>query len=841
MKKYFLVYVLFSSINLIAQNPKELSYFLPQNVSYNQSIPTPERYFGFQVGEWHPSHDQVLGYITKLSSISNRFLIEIKGYTHEKRPLVLITISSPKNIAQLDNLKADHLKLTDIEQSKKLDISSMPLVIYQGFSVHGNESSGINASVLLAYYLAAAEGPKIDEMLDKTIILLDPSLNPDGYQRFSSWVNMHKSDYLNTDSNDREFNEAWPGGRTNHYWFDLNRDWLVAQQPESKVRIKSFHEWYPNILTDFHEMGTNATYFFQPGVPSGTHPLTPVLNQQLTKEISTYFAKNLDKIGSTYFTEENFDDFYYGKGSTYPDINGGIGILFEQARVSGIAQQSENGVLSFSQAIKNQFISTLATLEAGTSLRTTLLNYQRNFYIDAHKKATTDKTKALVFSDNYDLKKANLLAQTLNQHQIKIHQLNNDYTVKGKTFTKKNSFVIPLEQKHYLLIKSMFEKRTKFADSLFYDISTWTLPLAYNVAFDSISSSKFIGTEITDFTYSKPKPFAKSEVAYLFQWHNYNSPKALNKILAKGIRVKTSMKTFKQNNTDFDFGTIQIPVQNQSLTPNELHEFLSNLALETEIEIIPTETSLTEGIDFGSPNFSSLRKQPKIAMIIGDGISGYDAGELWHLFDKRNEMNITKIDISRISRINLANYTTIIIPSFSGKFDIVVADKLRDFVQNGGILVGYKNAVKVLSDMKLLNVSFKKVKPETKNVSFEQRREYRGAQEIGGAIFEVELDRSHPINFGLPTAKMAFFRDTEIFIEPDSTNFKHPIQYTKYPLISGYISKENLKAIAQTLPFKVENLGRGKVVGLTDNGNFRAFWLGTEKIIMNIIFFGHLM
>lgn len=840
MKKLILIFLLFISIAFFAQNQKELSYYLPQEVTYNQSIPTPEQFLGFQVGEWHPSHDQIIGYLFKLSSLSNRFTIETKGYTHEKRPLVLLTITSPKNIAQIDFLKAEHKKITEVAVGEKLDFTSMPLVIYQGFSVHGNESSGINASLLLAYYLAAAEGHEIDKMLEKTIILLDPSLNPDGYQRFSSWVNSHKSDVLNPDSNDREFNEVWPGGRTNHYWFDLNRDWLVAQQPESKVRIKTFHEWYPNILTDFHEMGTNATYFFQPGIPSGSHPLTPKLNQQLTKEIATYFAKDLDKIGSTYFTEENFDDFYYGKGSTYPDINGGIGILFEQARVSGIAQQSENGILTFPQAIKNQLTSSIATLKAGENLRLTLLEYQRNFFVDANKKASTDKIKALVFSDDLDLKKSNLLAQTLKQHQIKIHQLSADVTLKGKIFKQQNSYVIPLKQKNYLLIKSMFEKRTIFADSLFYDISTWSFPLAFNVAMDSLTSEKQIGTEIIDLTYKTPLPFSKSEVAYLFQWHNYNTPKALNKILAKGIRVKTSMRSFNQNNTAFDFGTIQIPVQNQVLSSEELHTFLAKVATENEIEIIPASTSLTDGIDLGSPNFNSLKK-PKVAMLVGDGISGYDAGELWHLFDKINEINITKIDINRISRVNLAEYTTLIIPSFSGKFDTLTADKLRDFVQNGGILVGYKNTVKVLSDLKLLNVTLKKVKPETKNVSFEQRKDFRGAQEIGGAIFEVELDRSHPINFGLSNSKMAFFRDTELFIEPDSTSFKHPIQYSKKPLISGYISKENLNAIANTVPFKVENLGRGKVIGLTDNGNFRAFWLGTEKLIMNIIFFGHLM
>lgn len=840
MKKISLILILVAFTAVYGQQKKDLNYYFTQDVTFNKSIPTPESILGYQVGEWHPSHDQIVNYLTILSKTSSRFKLENRGVTHENRPLILLTITSEKNHQNLEKIREEHLKIIDYTQSKNLNLEKMPLVINQGFSVHGNEASGINASILLAYYLAAAEGDYINKILENTIILLDPSLNPDGYQRFSSWVNTHKSDFLNPDSNDREFNEVWPGGRTNHYWFDLNRDWLVAQQPESKIRLKTFHQWFPNILTDFHEMGTNSTYFFQPGVPSSTHPLTPLLNQKLTKEISNYYAKDLDKIGSTYFTEENYDDFYYGKGSTYPDINGGIGILFEQASSRGIAQNSENGLLTFSFAIRNQLTSALATLKAGFDLRLDLLNYQRNFYIDAAKKAENDKTKALVFSDEKDASKAAILAQILKQHHIKLHQLKEDYKVNNKHFKKENSYVIPLQQKNYLLISSMFEKRTKFADSLFYDISTWTLPLAFNVSYDSILNKKLIGDEIENINFKTKKTFDKSEVAYLFEWHDYYAPKALNKILSKGIRAKTAMKTFVQNGKTFDYGTIQIPVQNQTLSSDELYKFLNTVADETGIEFISSSTSLTDGIDLGSGNFNIVKK-PKVVMLVGDGFSGYDAGEFWHLLDLKFQMNLTKIDINRLSRVNLSGYTTLILPNFSGKIENSLVEKLKEFVQNGGTLIGYKNSVKWLNDQKLLNVNLKKVKPEMKNVTFEHQREFKGAQEVGGAIFEVMLDRSHPINFGISKNKMAFFRDTELFIEADSTNYKHPIQYTKNPLLSGYISKENLKAAGNTIPFKVENLGRGKVIGFTDNTNFRAFWYGTDKFLMNVIFFGPLM
>lgn len=840
MRNFSLILILFAFSITNAQQKIELNYYLPSNIQYNKSIPTPESILGFQVGERHPSYDQIVNYLQILSKSSNRISIENKGFTHENRPLLLLTITAEKNHQNLQKIKEEHLKLTESAVSKNLNIEQMPLIIQQGFSVHGNEASGVNASLLLAYYLVAAEGEYINKILENTVILIDPTLNPDGYQRFSNWVAVNKSNFLNPDSNDREFNEIWPGGRTNHYWFDLNRDWLAAQQPESKVRIKSYHQWYPNILTDFHEMGTNATYFFQPGKPSSNNPLTPILNQKFTKEISNYFAKDLDKFGSLYFTEESFDDYFYGKGSTYPDINGGIGILFEQASSRGTAQKSENGLLTFSYTVKNQLISALATLEAGLNLKNDLLNYQRNFYTDVAKKAENSKTKALVFTDEKDATKALKMAEILNQHQIKIHQLKADVKIKGKQFKLENSYVIPLQQKNHLLIETLFEKRTKFIDSIFYDVSTWTLPLAFNVSYDSIANKQLIGAEITDFNPKSKKSFDKSQVAYLFEWHDYNTPNALNKILSKGIRVKTALKQFTQNGKMFDYGTILIPVQNQPMNADEIYQFLITIAKENSIEFTATNTSLTDGINLGSPNFVSL-KTPKVAMIVGDGVSGNDAGEIWHLFDIRYQMNITKIDLNRINRVNLADYTSIILPNYSGKMDTAIVEKLKEFVQNGGILVGYQNSVKWLNDQKFMNLTFKTAKPETQNVAFENRSNLRGAQEIGGSIFEVQLDRSHPINFGISTSKIPFFRDTNIFIKADSTNIKNPIQYTKNPLMSGYISKENLKIIGGTLPFKTANLGRGKVIAFTDNTCFRAFWLGTDKLLINVIFFGPFM
>ncbi|HER39726.1 MAG TPA: zinc carboxypeptidase, partial [Salinimicrobium catena] len=287
MKNFLFALSFLFSFTAVAQEELDLSYYLPQDVTYNEEIPKPQEVLGYIPGEWHASHDQILNYMRALADASPRISLENRGKTYEGRPLILLTITSEANHQNLEKIRRKHVALT-VPGSEKLNTAEMPIVVNQGFSIHGNEASGANAGILAAYYLAAAQGPEIKKLLDNTVILFDPVFNPDGLQRFSYWANTNKSENINPDPQDREYSEVWPGGRTNHYWFDMNRDWLPVQLPESRARIETFHNWYPNILTDHHEMGKNSSFFFQPGIPSRTHPLTPDLNQELTKEIGTY-------------------------------------------------------------------------------------------------------------------------------------------------------------------------------------------------------------------------------------------------------------------------------------------------------------------------------------------------------------------------------------------------------------------------------------------------------------------------------------------------------------------------------------------------------------------------
>ena len=399
-------------------------------------------------------------------------------------------------------------------------------------------------------------------------------------------------------------------------------------------------------------------------------------------------------------------------------------------------------------------------------MRVKILSYQNEFYRNMRNEAAKSRTKAIVFGDNKDAAKTWHLAEILNRHKINFHELSADATIRGKSFKKENSYVIPMNQKNHRLIKAMFEKRTTFTDSLFYDISAWTFPLAFNVDYAEVESLTNAGAPITDFEPLTGNVSKQSNYAYLFEWHEFYTPRALNKILLKGLRAKVAKSRFTLENNTYDYGTIMIPVQNQVLSSKELYEFLKEVADDSKIKITAVNTGLSQGIDLGSNDFDPVKKQ-KVAIVVGRSIRSYDAGEIWHLFDTRYNMKITKIDMDYLNSVDLSPYTDIIMPrsTMKNSNDKTIAKKLNDWVKAGGTLIGYGNRANWFNEHELMNLKFRKDTLEAKDVSFEQKSDFRGAQVTGGAIFEADQDRSHPINFGYKNNKVSLFRNTNIYIE----------------------------------------------------------------------------
>ena len=837
MKKLLLL--LIPSLFLNAQ--VGLDYYLGDLSEYNKSIPTPLSVIGHEVGEFHISHDKLSHYVQEISRASNRVKLVNRGKSYENRTSWLMIITSESNHSRLEEIRKQHLELSN-SKNKDIDVSNMPIVVYQGFSVHGDEPSGSNASLPLMYHLLASNSQETIELLENTIILLDPSFNPDGLQRFSQWANSNKNQSLTADPNDREYNQYWPRGRTNHYWFDLNRDMLPNQLVETNAKVKTFTEWLPNILTDHHEMGTNSSFFFQPGVPERKNPLISDLNQALTREIGTYHEKALNSIGSLYYSEEDYDDFFFGKASTYPDANGSIGILFEQGSSRGHIQESVNGILTFPFTIRNQLTAAFSTLEAAKNMRVKLLNYMKDFY-DDQIELNPKSSDNIVFGKLKDESTVYHLADLLNSHKIKFNKISEDVVLNGKKYTKDNSFIIPMNQPKRTLINAMFYTQTEFKDSLFYDVSAWTFPLAFNVNYsytDNLSKSsvsKLFGEEVTQTKKPVGNVDSKSEYAYLFEPHEYYAQAAVYHLIKEGIRVKTATRKFSINGKEFDFGTYLIPVQNQSLSSEDIYIKLLEISNTYNINFESQATGITSGIDLGSDYFIIVN-EPKIGLIVGDGVRSYDAGEIWHLLDTRYNIPITKLDVDDLRYIDLSKYSHIILPDYNGSK--LRSEQINEYINGGGNLIAYRNSVKWVSN-NLNELEFLTNDLKASGVSFSDREKFYGAQQTGGAIFESNIDRSHPVNYGIESNTLPLFRNSNVYMSKSEQSFNNPISYSSNPLMSGYISEENISLLKNSVPFKVIRSGKGKILLMTDNTNFRAFWFGTNRILLNMLFHSNIM
>ena len=843
MKKLF--FILFTSFaiqsSLFAQS---LNYYLPDSVNYNPSIPKPKDIIYHEVGEWHVTHDRLVNYMKAIASANpQRIKLETMGYTYEGRPQVLLIITSPRNHQRLEEIRLEHIKLTDPSQSATLNIDQMPIVVWIGHSIHGNEASGANASLLSAYYLAAAEGKQIDEMLENTVILFDPSFNPDGLQRFSTWANQHKSKNLVSDPNSREFNEVWPGGRFNHYWFDLNRDWLPTVHVESQNRVAWFQKWKPNILTDHHEQGSNATFFFQPGVPSRVNPLTPAKNQELTGKLAKYHAAFLDRIGSLYFTKENYDDFYYGKGSTYPDVQGCIGILFEQASSRGHLQQTANGLLSFPFTIRNQFVTALSTLQGAKELRKEFLSFQRDFYRQSMQ-PEPGGVSAYIFGDKNDAARTRIFAEMLLRHQIVVNELGE--TNPGNQFEKGKAYVVSLNQPQKQLIKGIFENIPEYKDSLFYDITAWNLPLAFGLPHSAVTGAAPVamGKKLESVEKIAGKlPAARSNIGYLIEWTDYFAPAALYELLDKGVIVKVVSNPMEieieGSKRKFNYGSLLVPVSMQSISSEQLHAMVSSVTGKYGLRTYGMSTgNATEGSDPGSGKMQVIAR-PSIAMIAGTGVNATDAGEIWHLLDQRMNIPATHLEPSVFNRVEMNRYNTLIM--VGGNYTDLNKEKLKAWVQSGGTLILTEEAVSWAAQNGITELKLKKLKSPTdssRNLSYRDREQVDGAQQMNGVILGAEADLQHPLAYGYNQKTISLFKANKVYLEKSRNPYATPFYYGNKPLQSGWMSKENLEAVRNSAAVIVTTLGNGRVINIADNPNFRAFWLGGSKLFMNAIFFG---
>ena len=860
MKRLLLPFLLICNAPALAQS-LTLSDIFDRPPVVNASIPTPEEVTGVRVGERHWYHYEIVNYLDALAEASPRMVaLGEHARSYGGRPLVSYALSTSENLARLDEIKRARSAIIDPEAD--VDLTTQPAVLHMMYSIHGNEPSGANATPLVAYYLNAVLDDALLAQLEDVVIIFNPMLNPDGLDRFAYWSNAHRGVNPSFDSNDREHVQSVPNGRTNYYWFDLNRDWLPHQHPESRGRLALFHEWKPNVQLDFHEQGSNSNFFFMPGKPERTNPLTPKINQLLTAKIGEYHAAAFDAEGVRYFTEEGYDDFFMGKGSTYPDLFGTVGILFEQPSSRGAGQSTLNGTLTFPFSISNQFRASLSSVKATADLKDELLDYQRNFY--TKQKRSRGHYLASAEGDSTRLQE---FVRILKGHQIEVETLVNDVTAEGQLFKAGQAIAISLDQPQATYLETLWRAQLEFEENVFYDVSTWTLPWAFNLSHTREPVRNAKTKALAPSEAGEASALSRSPIGYLVDWRDANSPALLYDLLEAGANVRVAKAPFTALTTNegavnFGYGTLFVAPELQESIPEAALSLL-NEAVSRGLRIYPAASSYTpEGIDLGSRDFDVL-SLPNVVLVTGPGTSAYGTGEIWHLLDTRVDMPITMVDSHNLKRLELDRYTHVIMTTPLRAPGAAV--QLDAFVKSGGVLwLQGASTVAWAADEGLTEATWRetpaqrqaaelkrarnnKASPEIQGALLPERKPFSTASDeyaftlVRGAILQGDLDTSHPLGYGYTSSELAVFRTTNRFMNPSSNAYSSPVVYTDSPLLSGYMSDENRTLVANSAGLVVDERGQGAVVLSLDSPTFRAFWWGTQRLLVNGIFFGDLL
>lgn len=817
----------------------DLSYFLPKTQQmngaevalegkYNSAIPTPKQVLGFELGERYCEWGDILHYMEVLDNASDRVQIVELSRTYEYRRMIQLVISTPQNLANLEQIKADHLRLSDPTQSATLDTKQMPLVADITCSIHGNEASGANASLALAYHFAASEDAPVLEMLDNMVLLLVPGMNPDGLNNFSTWCNHSVGSLRNTDKNSHENREPWPGNRGNHYYANLNRDLLMCQHPEGRVGVTHYLAWLPNLVLDLHEKGKGATFFHSPGHPERLHPYVTTRNQELTGKIGAYVTKALKPLGAKPYSGKDFDDFYLGKGAAYGDVHGSVCLLFENPNPRNYASVYKNGELvTLPDGIRNQTYGSLAALGAGFDNREILLNHQREFYQKSAVAVDEDPIQGYVFHARGDKGRAYRLLENLAVHEVEVYHLAKDVKVGKEKFIAGEAFVIPFKnQRYYYKTKAVWEKLglDAYKSKKFYDISTWSFPLAYNVAHADLKSVDGLLGERAELVFPQGEVVGgKSNIAYTFDAIGLYSFNVLRALLKEGVAVKIASKPFKAEGQKMGYGSAVVEVAEHD--SDKIYNILTKAAKENGVDIyaVTNDKFSTEKMELIDA------RMPKVGLVTGEGMNSAGTGEIWKLLDNHYGISPTRMTVEALAKAKLSNYNVIIMAGYLPKGH-ASRIKVREWVEAGGTLIVTKDGHKATNGAGLTQI---KRLPEVSEKGVENI--------IKGMILEATIDTTSPLGYGYTNESMPLMKvGTTAYEEPTDKSVIVPLRYTAQPYLSGYISDSNLARFVSTPAAIVTKRGKGVVIHFADDPTFRSYWYGASKMFMNAVYFGHL-
>ncbi len=824
------------------------AYFFPQGGDFDPAIPTPQQFLGYEIGSRYTRHDQLVAYFNELAKHSDKIKVEQIGTSYEGRPLLIATVTSAQNQQQLETLRRQHVTLADPAQPLSAAGNS-PVVVWLGYSVHGNETSSGEAALLTAYYLVANRNADTATWLQQAVVLFDPAQNPDGRDRAASWHNAYASSPASADPADKEHVEPFPQGRTNHYFTDLNRDWLALTQQDTRPKIAYFHQWYPNVQIDFHEMGKDSTYYFEPSPASMHSPLLPASSYEFNKTLAKYHAQALDALGSLYYTGENFDNFSPVYGSTYPDFHGAVGVTVEQASSRGRVQESVNGLLTFPFTIRNQVATGLGTVRGAVTERDGLLKLQKEFFQSAVKQASQQPVKAFVFGDAKDPGLTRRLLDLLLQHQITVQALNAAVTVDGQRFEPGSAYVVPTAQPQFRLVHSIFAETPPIKGDVFYGSTSYAIAPAYGVAFAGSRSRVDGGERIASVPATRGGVSGgQAGYAYVFDWRDYNASRLLYALQAKGVLTRAAFQPFTAATASgeqaFARGSVVVPVAGQTLAGEALLAAVDEAARSSGVQVHALASGQSRsGIDLGSDSVKSLRK-PAVALVMGEGVSATEIGSAWFLLDQQVQLPASKLDPAQLGKVNLDRYTTIVLSggTYSG-VDATAVAALKRWINAGGSLVTYGSAAKWAIEQKLSDevLGAEEKEPDGARRAFGDQRDIAAIERVSGNILSADVDTSHPLGFGLPRTQLAINKENGISFKPSRNAFSTVVRIDETPRVNGYLSETNRSRVAGAAWLLVSPQGQGNVVLFADDPAHRKYWHGTERLLLNAVFFGNLL
>jgi hypothetical protein len=825
-------------------------------VAPGQLVPSPEQFLGYPLGSNFTPHFKIVNYFKKIAeTVQDMVKLEQYGETYEGRPLLLAYIATPENLQRLEAIRLNNLRLAGMVKDNLVPDEKAPAIVWLSYNVHGNEPASSEAAMKTIYELVNPANTQSKEWLKNIVVIIDPCINPDGRDRYVSWYNGVVGKDPDTDPQAREHHEPWPAGRTNHYNFDLNRDWAWQTQVETQQRMKKYNDWLPQVHVDYHEQGFNNPYYFAPAAEP-YHEVITSWQREFQQLIGKNNAKYFDRNGWLFFTKQRFDLFYPSYGDTYPLYNGAIGMTFEQGGINaGLSVINQAGdTLSLADRLLHHFITGMSTIEVSSQNSSRLLR-EFHLYFTVPKPAQPGEFKSFLIKDDDNAGRLAALELLLSRNRIDwIYATGGNFTgFNYQTGRQENynalpgDIVVNTNQPKSSLIKVLFERNPKISDSATYDITAWSIPFVYGL--NVFGGSSYI-------TGNKEEPMPKqiktedNGYGYAVRWLGLNSAKFLADLLKKGVKVRYADQAFEIEGKKFEKGTLLILKTSNGKIQNNIRQLISEAAEADHVRAYPVSSGFVDkGFDFGSNNVRLIPKA-RVALLTGIGISSQSAGEVWHFFEQQLNYPLTLINADDLPRVNLKNMDVLIMPDGFYKFlsDKNAVESLKNWIQQGGKLIAMENAVAQLSKSDW-GIKLKETGDDKKDIDrdknkkddyaelhvYESRERDLLVNSIPGSIYRVELDNTHPLAFGYPNYYYTLKQDDDVyeFLKEGGWNVG---VIKKDGFISGFTGSKAKEKLKDGLIFGVQDLGRGQIIYLADNPLFRSFWENGKLLFCNAVF-----